>query len=406
MVSYQQLEAQAHASARSIRVRFRLFNESDTTWRAADTVLGWQVYDPETGTFIFEGEWNTLGDDLAPAEGRDVEVVITLPPERGRYHAYLSLNTAQGWFYQSGHSFVLLDAVVEHAHARLLGASVTTLAALRRRSRRRTVKRLLSEPVKAIWTNRSLIRSMVRRDILARYRGSFGDVLWTILHPLLLTLTYFFVFGIILRTRFGPDQSRTEFVLYFLAGMLPWLAFSEAIGRSPHVMIEHRNFVKKLLFPVEILPVTLTIAGLVTQAFATGVFLLALLILRGSLPLSVLWLPAILIPQILFTAGAAWFLSALGVYLRDLGQVIGLLLTLWFFLTPICYPEASLPPEAAPILKQNPIYAIVRGYRTIFLEGSLPHMASLFKLWVLGVSVFLLGHAWFYKLRKSFADVI
>jgi lipopolysaccharide transport system permease protein len=247
---------------------------------------------------------------------------------------------------------------------------------------------------------------MVRRDILFRYRGSAFDVLWTALHPLLLMATYFFVFGIVLQSRFGPDESRTGFALYFLAGMLPWLAISEALGRAPHVIVEHRNFVKKLVFPVEVLPVTQVIAGVVTQAFAMAIFVVALFVIRGSVPATIVWLPALLLPQILFTMGFSWFLAATGVYLRDLGQVIGFLLTLWFFITPICYPEASLPPEAVGILSKNPMYVMGRAYRSIFLEAAAPAWHSLWKLWLVSVAIFLLGHAWFYKLRKSFADVI
>ena len=126
---------------------------------------------------------------------------------------------------------------------------------------------------------------MARRDILARYRGSFGDVFWTVLNPLLLMATYFFVFGIVLRR---PDQSRSAFALYFLAGMLPWLAFSEPVGRASYVILEYRNFVKKLVFPLETLPVNLVIAGAVTQVFAMAIFLVGLLAARGSIPLTVL----------------------------------------------------------------------------------------------------------------------
>ena len=102
----------------------------------------------------------------------------------------------------------------------------------------------------------------------------------------------------------------------------------------------------------------------------------------------------------------SWFLAALGVFLRDLGQVIGFLLTLWFFLTPICYPDTSLPAEFRPLFSKNPIYVLVRGYRAIFLEHHAPEFGPLWKLWVVSAAVFVVGHAWFYKLRKSFADII
>jgi len=283
---------------------------------------------------------------------------------------------------------------------------VTTSATLRRERELRAVCRAFTYPVLTIWRNRGLIRVMVRRDILGRYRGSFGGAFWTLINPLLLMLTYFFVFGVVLRSRFGQDQSRSGFALYFLAGMLPWLAFSEAAGRSPGVMLEHRNFVKKLVFAVETLPVNLVAAGLVSELFAVVLFCGFLLAVRGGVPPSVVWLPALLIPQVLFTAGVSWFLAALGVFVRDLGQVMGFVLTIWFFVTPICYPETSLPPAATVLLSKNPIYVLVRGYRAILLENHAPAFGALWKLWLLAVVVFVLGHAWFYKLRKSFADII
>src|SRR5258708_3431445 len=182
---------------------------------------------------------------------------------------------------------------------------------------------------------------MSRRDILARYRGSFADVFWTVLDPSLMMATYFFVLGGVLHSRFGADTSPTRFALCFLAGMLPWLAFSEPAGRAPHVILEHRNFVKKLIFPLATLPVNQVLAGLVTELFAAVVFLVALLLIRGAIPETVLWLPVLLIPQLLFTMGLCWFLAALGVFARDLGQIMGFLLTLWFFVTPICYEEPA-----------------------------------------------------------------
>jgi len=287
-------------------------------------------------------------------------------------------------------------------------AGVVTMRTVRLRNLLRAIGRAFTWPVSTIAHNRSLIRTMVRRAILGRYRGSFGGVFWTILNPLLLMLTYFFVFGVVLRTRFGNDPSRAGFALYFLAGMLPWLAFSEAAGRAPAVILEHRNFVKKLVFAVETLPINLVVSGLVSETFALLLFTLGVWLAHGRVPVSVVWLPVLIVPQVLFTAGVCWFLAALGVFVRDLGQVIGFLLTLWFFLTPICYPEASLPAAALPLLERNPMFVLVRGYRAIFLDlgGHAPAFGPLWKLWIVSAVVFILGHAWFYKLRRSFADII
>jgi len=282
---------------------------------------------------------------------------------------------------------------------------IVSTASVRRARILRAVPKAFLLPARSIWRNRKLMGSMVRRDILSRYRGSFGGTVWTFLNPLLLMATYFFVFGVVLRTRFGADTSRTGFVLYFLAGMLPWLAFSEALGRAPWVILEHRTFVKKIVFPLETLPVNLVISGAVTEAFGLLIFLAGLLMVRGSVPASVLWLPLLIVPQILFTAGLCWILAATGVYVRDLGQITGYLLTLWFFLTPICYPESSLPPEAIGVLRFNPLFVLVKAYRAVFLENQAPTMRGLAGLWIVSVAVAVIGYAWFHRLRKSFADV-
>lgn len=251
-------------------------------------------------------------------------------------------------------------------------------------------------------THRRLMLSLVKRDILARYRGSFGGALWAVLTPFLLMATYFFVFGVVLKTRFSADASGTGYVLYFLAGMLPWLAFSEAVGRAPTIILEHRTLVKKVVFPLEILPPNLVLSGLLTEAIGAAIFLIGLFVIRGAVPVSALWLPVLLVPQVLLTSGLAWLLAATGVFVRDLGQVIGFLLTLWFFLTPICYEERA----DLPLLALNPIYVLVRGYRAVLLQNISPWSPGLAWLWVGSLVVALLGYAWFHRLRKSFADVI
>lgn len=257
-----------------------------------------------------------------------------------------------------------------------------------------------------LWPHRNLTLSLVRRDIEARYRGSFGGVLWTVLNPLLLMLTYFFVFGIVLESRFPGDPTRSGFVVYFLAGMLPWLAISEALGRSPALILEHGNLIKKLVFPSEVLPVVRTFAALVTQAVALVIFLAFLIALQRPFPMTAFWLPLLIAPQVLLTLGLSYMLAAAGAFLRDLGQIIGFLLTIWFFLTPICYPESALPPALAPVLGNNPLFWLVRGYRAVLLEGSPPDWKNLAWLWILALAVFIAGKRWFHKLKAGFADVI
>ena len=212
-------------------------------------------------------------------------------------------------------------------------------------------------------------------------------------------LTYYFVFGVVLRTRFPNDPSRSGFALYFLAGMLPWLAVSEAAGRAPTVMLEHRNFVKKLVFPVETLPLNLTASGLVSELFGVILFVAGVLAAHGSVPASLAWLPVLLIPQILFTAGICWFLAALGVFVRDLAQVNGFLLTLWFFLTPIVYHPSIVPAKYRFALWLNPMYYLVQTFRRPIYEGTLPSLSLVAASAALGLTACLAG--WTYFARRA-----
>ena len=311
------------------------------------------------------------------------------------------------WFYERGWPFLRIDVDVRDDGARLLRHwGITNRAAVGRRLAMRALGRAIWWPVATCWRNQSLIRTLVRRDILSRYSGSFAGAFWTVLSPLLLMLTYFFVFGVVLRSRVPGDPSPVSFALYLLSGMLPWLAFSEAAGRAPGILLEHRNFIKKLRFPVEILPVNLAVTGLVTEFFGLALFVIAVFAVRGRLPATALFIPLIAIPQFLFTAGLCWFLAALGAFVRDLAQINGFLLTVWFFITPICYPEQSMPAVAVAYLEKNPFYILVHAYRAVLLDGVSPDWTPLAWLTAISALVFIAGHAWFYKLRKSFADLL
>ncbi len=258
----------------------------------------------------------------------------------------------------------------------------------------------------SLWRHRELAWSLAWRDMQARYRGSFAGGLWTYLYPLLMMATYYFVFGVVLQSRFPGDPSREGFVLYFLAGMLPWLAMSEAWGRSPTVLWEHQTFIKKVIFPVEILPMVRLLPGVVSQGVMLALFLLMLLALRGAIPVTALWLPLLVAPQIAFTLGVSFFLAATGAFLRDLATLIGFLLTVIFFLTPICYPESALPAGLAPWLGKSPIFVLVHQSRRVLLEGQAPEWWAVAKLWAVAALVLYVGWRWFAKLRDSFADVL
>jgi lipopolysaccharide transport system permease protein len=404
-MSYRDVRVQARGSV--LEASLSIENKSRQTWTNQNFSLGWQFFDPQSNRFLEEGAWTPVAGDVAPGEAARFELSIPVP-DAGAYEIYVShIQPPASWAYARGEPFLRILVEASEGGLQVVAQEMATLRSLRWRRIRAALPRLFASPVRTIAQNHRLIRSMARRDILARYRGSFGDFFWTILNPLLLMATYFFVFGIVLQNRYGADQSRTGFALYFIAGMLPWLAFSEPVGRAASVILEHRNFVKKLVFPLDTLPVNHVLAGLVTELFGAGVFIAALLIIRHTVPAAVLWLPVLLVPQLLFTLGLCWFLAALGVYMRDLGQIMALVLTIWFFITPICYQESTnLSPAVLAVMRQNPLYTLVRGYRAVFLEGHAPELLPLVKLWVIALALFFLGHVWFYRLRKSFADVI
>ena len=373
---------EAMTEGAAIRLRFQLDEPA---------VVGWQLYDPSTGAFLQEGEWSEV-------TSRDVDLCIPLPAEAGSYSVQVAPVKDRAHYIE-------IEALVGTGKLEIGAAQVLSAVSVRRARLLRAIPKAVVLPIKSVWRNRKLMGSMVRRDIMARSRGSFGGTLWTFLNPLLLMATYFFVFGVVLQTKFGADTSRTGYVLYFLAGMLPWLAFSEAVGRAPYVILEYRSFVKKIVFPLETLPVNLVISGAVTEVFALLIFVCGLLAVRQAVPASVLWLPVLIVPQLLFTAGLCWILAATGVYVRDLGQVTGYLLTLWFFLTPICYPESQLK-EAVRILRWNPLFTLVKAYRAVLLENQAPSLKGVVALWIVAVVVAVVGYAWFHRLRKTFADVI
>ena len=373
----------------------------DCSLSGGAATVGCHWVDPESGRFLRESPWVQ-----SDAQGK-AHFELEVPIAPGRYRFYVSpREEGKDWAYLKGGQFLSIDALVSETGIAVERQQLTTIGQLRRERWPGTIREILVGPFQSVWQNRHLMQSMVRRDIVARYRGSFADAFWALLNPLLLMLTYYFVFGVFLKTRFPGDPTQSGFVLFFLAGMLPWLAMNESLARAPTSALEHRNLITKVIFPVEVLPINLTLAGMVTGFTATAIFLVFLLATRGAIPVTVLWLPVLLIPQFLFTAGLCYLLAATGVYVRDLVYVMGLLLTMWFFLTPICYPDSALPAELLPILGKNPLYILVRAYRAIFIQGASPEWGAIAKLYALSIVLFYAGFAVFRKARRGFADVL
>ena len=401
----------AVVEAGRLRVCALLRNTSSRTWTASGPVsLAYQILDGDTGALLIDGQRQAIPADLPAGGETRAEISVPLPPENGLYRVLISpVEEHVAWFFEQGGDCLTVDAEVRDEQAAVRQVRRSTAASRSRERFRRLLARAFLYPLDAIWRNRSLIASMVRRDIQGRYRGSVAGLFWTVIHPLLMMLTYFFIFAVVLKVRFGSGPAEAgpaNFLLYFMAGMLPWLAFSEALGRASGVVLEHRTLVKRVVFPLDILPANLVFTGLVSEFFGLLVFLAAVGAFQGHLPATVAWLPLILIPQILLTLGLCWFLAGLGVFLRDTGQFMAFLLTLWFFATPICYPESFIPENLRTVFALNPAYVLVRAYRAIFLEGHTPDWSALGWLYLGAVTAFLLGFAWFHRSKKAFSDVL
>jgi lipopolysaccharide transport system permease protein len=269
-----------------------------------------------------------------------------------------------------------------------------------------TARRAVWRPLWELPRRFDLIRTLARRMTLARYRGSALGLVWALLNPLVLIAVFTFVFAGVFGARFGERGTPLDYALYLFCGLLPWTAFAESVQLSAGVIVAHSNLVKRVVFPLEALPVAQALSALVGQFFGTVALLGATLALRGELHATALWLPALLLPQLLLTLGASWLVASLGVFLRDTAQALTLLLTAWMYLTPIIYPENIVPARYRQLLDLNPFTPLVRSYRYCLLEGAPPDWRGLAYALLCGAILFTLGYWWFARTRKNFADVI
>jgi lipopolysaccharide transport system permease protein len=269
-----------------------------------------------------------------------------------------------------------------------------------------SARRAIWRPLWELPGRSDLILSLARRELVARYKGSVLGVVWALLTPVVMIAIFTFIFAEIFGARFGASNSPWDYALYLFCGLLPWTMFQETVQQSATVIVTHANLVKRVVFPLETLPVALTLTSLSNQLFGTIALLIALIVIRRELHASLLWLPVLLIPQVILTLGASWLIASLGVFLRDTTQGIALLLMAWMFLTPIIYPESAVPARYRPFIEANPFTALVRSYRRILLEGTAPHWPSLAYFLVWALVLFAFGYWWFARSRRNFADVI
>lgn len=269
-----------------------------------------------------------------------------------------------------------------------------------------TARRAVWRPLWELPSRLELILSLSRRELLARYKGSALGVIWALLTPIVTIAIFTFIFAGIFGARFGVSSSPWDYAIHLFCGLLPWTMFQEAVLHSSTTIVSHANLVKRVVFPLETLPIALTLSSLGNQLFGTIALLIAILLIRQQFPLSIFWLPVLLIPQLLFTLGVAWLIASLGVFLRDIAQGINLVMMAWMFLTPIIYPESIVPESYRPFVNLNPFTPLIRSYRRVLIEGTTPDWSGLAYFSAFALVSFFFGYWWFARTRKNFADVI
>ena len=260
--------------------------------------------------------------------------------------------------------------------------------------------------VLGLYRHGALIRNFVRRDLQARYKGSVIGLFWSVVHPLVMLVLYTYVFSEILKVRVGAAEGTESFAIYLFCGMLPWNAFAEAVSRSTGIIRENANLIKRTILPSEVLPIYPVVSGIFNQLIGLGILLVGLLVTAHRFSSLILVLPAVLLLQFALTVGLAWVVAGITVFVRDLGQIVGVILTVWVFLTPIFYPPTLIPERLRILLVANPMFALVDSYRCLILKGQLPSWESLAVLAFVAVPVFLLGYWMFTRMQGAFADVI
>ncbi len=262
--------------------------------------------------------------------------------------------------------------------------------------------------VRSLWRNRQLINQMTRREVVGRYRGSALGLAWSFFNPMFMLAVYTFVFSSVFKARWGVggDESKIQFAVVLFVGMIVQSLFAEVLSRAPGLILSNVNYVKKVVFPIEILPVISLGAAVFHSLISLGVLLIVFVFFNGYLHWTAVFTPLILLPLVILTLGLAWMLASIGVFLRDVGQTIGIMITVLTFLSPVFYPVTAVPEKFRPWLMVNPLTFIIEQARGVLIWGHLPEWSGLGIYTLTAIIVTWAGFAWFQKTRKGFADVL
>lgn len=262
--------------------------------------------------------------------------------------------------------------------------------------------------ISTAYVNRQLIIQMIKREILGRYRGSIFGLFWSLLNPIVMLIIYTFVFAVIFKAKWGEvsGESKADFALILFAGMNIFAIFSESITKAPSLIINNSNYVKKVVFPLEVLSIISVGSSLFHGLVGFIVLTFGLLLINGFISWTIIFLPLIFVPLVLFSLGLSWFLASLGVFLPDLRQAIGIFATVLLFLSPVFYPVSALPEAFQKLIFLNPLTFIIEQTRAVLIFGSQPDWYGLVIYSFIACGIAWLGFVWFQKTRKGFADVL
>lgn len=261
--------------------------------------------------------------------------------------------------------------------------------------------------VQDLWQRKRLIGQLAWREITGRYRGSAGGLLWSLVTPILMLAVYTVVFAGIFQARWSQGGSSLDYALHLFAGLIVHGLAAECLNTAPSLIVNHANFVKRVVFPLDVLPLVNSLSALFHALISLAVLIVFAMLLHLQLPpLSMLWLPIVWLPYLVFLAGLGWLLAALGVYLRDISQLTALTTTILLFMSPVLYPVTMLPDALHVFFQLNPLTLIIEQTRVVVLEGHIPQFGSLGLYMALSLVWARLCLAAFDRMRTGFADVL
>jgi lipopolysaccharide transport system permease protein len=260
------------------------------------------------------------------------------------------------------------------------------------------------EMARSLWAYRGFVQGSVMREFQTRYRNSLFGATWTILNPLAMILVYTVIFSQLMKARLPGVDNNLAYGIYLCAGMLAWGFFAEVIGRAQSVFLEHANLIKKISFPRMCLPIIVVLNAGLNFSIIFALFLGFLLVTHNFPGWVVLAVIPVLAIQIMFSIGLGILLGVLNVFFRDVGQLTGIVLQFWFWLTPIVYPASILPDSIRPILQANPMLPLITAYQGIFVEGNLPDWSTLVPITLLATVLCLVSLRLFRKRSGEMVD--